>query len=456
MYSWAEKEVLHMDFKDLRLAKRCAILLETLGENSTASIPEACQSAAATKAAYRFFDNDRVDSGEICNGFFDATIDRIKQHPVVFGLSDATNIVYTSHKNLKGRGVLRNFKSRGFCEHSVFVATPDEQPLGLLYQKIWGRDPEDYGKRKLRAKLPIEQKESYRWIESLNAFSSKIPSNIQGIFIGDRGGDIYELFAAPRGKNIELLIRATFDRHLENEPQKLFATLTNLPISGTMDVEVSRGPGRPKRTAHCTIRYASVQFKLPSNKASSSIRVPALNAIYVKEEATENIENPIEWRLITTMPIDSLEDAKKYVQWYASRWLIERFHFTLKSGCKVEDLQLEEADRIERAITVYSIIAWRIMFITYAARTSPDALCTKIMSVDEWEALYCFINKSVAPPIAPPTTKEAVKMLAKMGGFLGRKNDKDPGMKVIWRGLRRLGDITEAYKIFADRNVGND
>jgi hypothetical protein len=452
VYNWAEKEVRYMSFKDQRLAKRCATLLETLGENSAASIPEACQSPAATKAAYRFFDNDRVDSAEIGDGFFNATIDRIKQHPIVFGLSDATNIVYTSHKNLKGKGVLRNFKASGFCEHSVFVATPDEQPLGMLYQKIWGRDPKDYGKRNLRAKLPIEQKESYRWIESLAAFSSKIPATTQGVFIGDRGGDICELFSASRGENIALLIRALHDRRLENEQQKLFAKLASLSVLGTMDVEVARGPGRPKRVARCTVRCSSVLFKPSKGKAP----MPALNAIYVKEEAAENVDNPIEWRLITTMPIDSLEEVKKYVQWYASRWLIERFHFTLKSGCKIEDLQLEEADRIERAITIYSIIAWRIMFITYAARTDPNALCTKILSTDEWEALYCFTNKCASPPIAPPTTKEAVNLLAKLGGFLGRKSDKDPGMKVLWRGISRLGDITEAYKVFTVRNVGND
>lgn len=453
MHTWAEKEVQFMNFKDQRLTKRCLSLLKALGESPTASIPEACQSSAATKAAYRFFDNDRIDSEEIRKGFFNATIERIKDHQIVFGLSDATNIVYTSHKHLKGKGVLRNFKARGFSEHSIFVTTPEEQPLGLLYQKIWGRDPKDYGKRSLRKNLPIEKKESYRWIESLTAFSSGVPLSIKGIFIGDRGGDIFELFSAPRGKNIELLIRATHDRRLANESQKLFKILANLTVAGTMDVEVGRGPNKPKRVASCTIRYTSVQFKNFRNNAASQ----PLNVIYIKEAGVaENIDNPIEWRLITTMPINSLEDAKEYVQWYASRWLIERFHFTLKSGCKVEDLQLEEADRIERAISLYTIIAWRIMFITYSARISPNTLCTKILNTDEWKALYCFVNKCIVLPTAPPTTKEAVNLLAKLGGFLGRKSDKDPGMKVIWRGLRRLRDITETYKIFADRNVGND
>lgn len=450
MSGWAKSEVDYMHFNDKRLKKRCAILLEALGENSEASIPKACQSKAATKAAYRFFDNDQIDTNEICKGFFASTINRIKEHKLVLILSDSTNIVYTSHKSLEGSGVLRNFKARGLNMHTAFVVTPYEQALGILYQKIWGRKPEDYGKRNERAKLPIEQKESFNWIECLSEVSKQIPDETKGIFIGDRGADIYELFSAKRPPNIDLLIRSSFNRRLESSSKKLFETLSDLPIKGIMNVEVGRGPNHSKRLAKCSVSYAQIKFRNKLKSAES----PILNVIYVNEENSQNIKNPIRWRLFTTISINSLEDAIKCVHFYALRWLIERFHFTLKSGCKIQELQLETADRIERAINLYSIIAWRIMFITYMGRTDPASACIKILNISEWKALYCFINKSTHLPKTTPTTKEAILMLAKLGGFLGRKSDKNPGLKVIWGGLSRLNDITKTYEIFSKKRCG--
>jgi len=448
--NWAKQEVERMNFKDKRLEKRCAILLEALGKKSEASIPRACQSKAATKAAYRFFDNNRIATDEIRKGFFDATANRIKEHKVVLILSDSTNIVYSSHKSLKGIGVLRNFKAKGLNKHSALVVTPDEQPLGLLYQKIWGRTPESYGKRFLRSKLPIEQKESFCWLESLSQASKKIPPETRGVFIGDRGADIYELFLEKRAPNIDLLVRSSFNRRLKNTSKNLFETLLDLPVAGTMNVDVGRGPNTPKRLAKCSIAFSQIEL----NNKSNTLNTAVLSVIHIKEKNIQNVTNPIEWRLFTTISITSLDEATQCVRWYASRWIIERYHFTLKSGCKIQDLQLEEAYRIERAIILYSIIAWRIMFITYASRTDPTSLCSKILNTSEWQALHCFINKSKHLPKTPPTTKETVYMLAKLGGFLGRKSDKDPGLKVIWIGLSRLNDITEAYEIFREKRCG--
>jgi len=448
MLDWAENEVSYMNFNDQRLKNRCSKLLEMLGKNSEASIPRSCESKSATKAAYRFFDNDNVSVKEIRDGFFNSTISRIKDHKLVLILSDSTNIVYSSHKSLKGIGVLRNFKARGLNKHSAFAVTPDEQPLGLLYQKIWGRKLEDYGKRAERAKLPIEQKESFCWIESLSAISKKLPKETAGIFIGDRGADIYELFCKNRPSNVDLLIRSSYNRILKTGSKNLLEVLSELPQKGIMDVTVGRASNRPGRIARCSIRFSQVQLK-----TKNSVESPMLNVIYVKEENIKNINDPINWRLFTTITIDSLEKAIQCVRWYALRWLIERYHFTLKSGCKIQDLQLEEADRIERAITLYSIIAWRIMFITYIGRTDPNSSCTKILNTIEWKALCCFTRKSKHPPDVPPTIKEIVLMLAKLGGFLGRNSDKNPGLKVIWQGLSRLNDITESYIIFNDIKI---
>ena len=442
--SWIINETKNTNLKDLRLEQRLAKIIDQLSATPSASIPEACQTAAATKAAYRFFDNDNVDADAIREGFFIATAKRINDYETVLVASDITDLNYIAHKALKSKGVLRNFKASGLIMHSALAMSVDGLPLGLLDQMFWYRKSEDYGKRIRRADLPIEEKESYRWVQSLSNVAKQMPAKTKWIFVGDRGADIYELFLNDRPANCELLIRMLHNRRLSSK-SKLFDVLENIPTAGTMTIELDANAEREKRTAICDVRYTTVTLKSPMHKDLPQLTI---NAIYLKENTAE-VSNSIEWRLLTTAPINCLEDAVKYIGWYVKRWVIERYHFTLKSGCKIEELQLEEAERINRALAVYSIIAWRLMSITYLARTNPDDLCTNSLSNDEWKALHCFVHKVKNPPEIPPTMQKAILMLARLGGFLGRKNDGDPGMKVVWRGLRRLDDIVETYKIFA-------
>ena len=141
------------------------------------------------------------------------------------------------------------------------------------------------------------------------------------------------------------------------------------------------------------------------------------------------------------------------VHWYTMRWFIERYHYVLKSGCQVEELQLEEAMRLQRATAVYCIVAWRILFLTYLSRVHPDEFCTRVLERFEWEALYCFTTKNHHLPENPLTISDVTRRIAILGGFLGRKGDGEPGAKVLWRGLRRLNDISHAYVLCKD--VGN-
>ena len=160
------------------------------------------------------------------------------------------------------------------------------------------------------------------------------------------------------------------------------------------------------------------------------------------EEATA-----ISWLLLTTIPVVTLGDAVEKIRWYTQRWKIERYHYVLKSGCKVEELQLETRNRLENALAVYSIIAWRLLWITYQSRETPTVNCELVLEKHEWQSLYCMINKTPIPPENPPMLKDAVLMLARLGGFLGRKNDHEPGVKVIWRGIQRLKDISQIWLI---------
>jgi hypothetical protein len=151
--------------------------------------------------------------------------------------------------------------------------------------------------------------------------------------------------------------------------------------------------------------------------------------------------------LITTLPVATLEEAIQCTRWYSRRWLVERYHFVLKSGCRVEDLQLETGERIQIALATYCIVAWRLLWLTYEARQNPEVPCDRVLELHEWQSLYCTIHKTAVPPDTPPTLYQAVRWIAKLGGFLGRKGDKEPGVVTIWRGLQRLYDIAETWRL---------
>lgn len=450
---WIEDEIKHMNFKDKRLNKRFGIMLENFTEKSDGSIPEACQSNAATKAAYRFYSNECVEAQEIRKGFSKATIERIKKEPpknTIIFCSDATNIVLTSHRKMKGIGVLRNQKARGLNLHTTLAYTEEELLLGSIRQDCWGRKPEDYGKRKERFQMPIECKESYRWLTSFNDAQLALPDDYKGIFLGDRGADIFELFQQPRKSNMDLIIRAAHNRQLTNSKEKAFDKVRNSECAGIMKTTIKRSGNRKEREAELEIRFEPISI---AKKNLSPISIWLVSA----REITQNLENeePIEWNLLTTLSINSLEEAIYIVKTYAKRWLIERFHYTLKEGCRVEELQFEEADRFDKAIATYTIVAWRIMYLTYLSRVSPDSECTKVFEKAEWQALYCYVHKTPNPPSKIPTLKNAIMWLAKIGGFLGRKRDGDPGVKVIWRGMRILEGACEMFLILKEINVGN-
>lgn len=440
---WYCVEISYMSFGDKRIAKRAGELLKVLYEKPKSSIPEACKNIAQTKAAYRFFANDKVNVEKIIKGTRKATVDRMKDQKLILFPSDATNLVFSSHKKLKGIGVLRSQRARGLNLHTTLAITPDGLNLGLIDQKCWGRAPEDYGKRKERKKLPITERESYRWFEALQAVEESLPDHCQGIMLGDRGADIYELFLAERKTNVDLLIRASHNRELKNDSE-LFSEVEEMPVAGIMTVTIPRSGNRPERVAKLEIRYKEICIKAPKHK--KHLPDVIVNAVFAKEIYTES-SAPIIWRLLTTISINSLDDAINIVAYYSKRWIIERFHYTLKQGCQIEELELEDAERMKPAVAMYSIVAWRLMYLTYINRSSPDLSCSTIFSELEWKALFCYAKKSSTPPIDPPTMREAVRAIAMIGGFLGRKGDGEPGLKVIWRGLRTLEGIIETYRI---------
>lgn len=431
-------------FKDPRLDRRLVKLVEELCSRPDGSPAEMFEDSASLVAAYRFWDNPRVSPRRILVGHVEQTVRRAFKYPTVLAIQDTTEINVTHRQSVKGVGYLASRHSRGLLMHSVFAVSPSGVPLGTLRQIVWTRPVKEMGKRAKRKKTPLENKESRRWVHGMTAAGVALENHPHVVVVGDRESDLFPLFVAPRPTNVSLLIRVCrHNRRVEGEPKYLDKALEQSPLRGVVKITLPRSGNRAPRTAKLAVRWASLNICSPGKSKGTPV---GLQFILIEEQDAPKGTKPIRWVLATTMPVETLEDAMRYVQWYAYRWRIEQFHQVFKDGCRIEELQFEEADRIRRAIATFAIVAWRVLWMTLQARETPDAPCTIILETFEWQALYAKYHKHKPIPKEPPTLREAIRMIARLGGFLGRKGDGEPGPKTIWRGLRRLDDIAGMWR----------
>jgi hypothetical protein len=457
MSRWVEEELNGERFKDKRLNKRFALILDRLIERPEASLPQAMASWAETKATYRFLDSEKVTPESIRGSHIQSTVKRATRKPRVLLIQDTSPLDFTDHKDTTGLGYLDRRFMKGLFMHTTLCCTDQGVPLGLLDQQIWVRDLKDLGKRHKRAQRPFEDKESAKWVRALKHSLDLLPESVATVTIADREAAIFELFVTPRPAKADLLIRACRERRLKlnDEVDHLWPVMLKSPVRGKITVEVAANKGSQPRTARCGIHFEKVSLLPPT----TSIHKETLSlwVVLVREEEAPEGVKPLEWLLLTTLRVESLEEALQCVKWYSLRWLVERYHLVLKSGCRVEKLQLETAERLERAVAIYSIVAWRLLWLTYEARKSPEASCEIALEEHEWQSLYCTIKRTSTPPCEPPTLRQAVRWIAQLGGFLGRKCDGEPGVMAIWRGFRRLEDISSTWQLLrTSKDVGNE
>lgn len=455
--NWAEEEFGRAGFFDVRLKQRLYTIAQDFFNRPQCNIPEACANKAKTMGAYRFFDNAKVTMNVLLDAHTDVTITRIKQHRIVLAPQDTTTLDYSTHPMTDGLGPTGSspYKTHGLIMHDTLAFTEDGIPLGVLDAQCWARDPKDVGKKARRHQLPIEQKESIKWLRSYRRVTEvqKLCPDTMLISIGDRESDIYELFAEA-AKTIDgpqLLIRADKARKRKVGEQYLWDKLEQLQATGTLKIHIPHRGNQKARDVWIEVRHCKVQLKPPANNPNAGLI--ELWAVY----ATENnsTDSPIEWMLLTTVEVNDFHDARKRIEWYTGRWGIEVYHRTLKSGCRIKDRQLGTADRLESCLGVDMVVAWRIYHLTMLGREVPDTPCTAFFEDLEWKALCCYVNKNPIPPDEPPSLKQAVFMVGAIGGHLGRKGDGFPGTQTMWRGLQRLETATEMYALFTQHQDPN-
>lgn len=447
--SWAVTELGNAQFGDLRLTYRLVSIAMALASRPDCSIPQACGSAAATKGAYRFFSSEDVAPESIIASHRDAALGRMGQLPVVLAVQDTTQFNFSSKPATKDLGRMSHPKELGFFVHSCLAVSPDGVPLGLLGHKLWTRPCDSLpGTGDRHGRSATAGKESARWEEMLRSSTRGLPEGTKVVTVADREADIYELFVAADELQQDLLIRASYDRRVDGDHGHLWKTAEQAQVLGFREIVVPRKDHKPSRKAQLELRVASVTLLPPDYRPPKPLPPLTLTALLARETKPPAGEEPLCWLLLTTLPITSQADALTCLQWYAHRWKIEMYHYTLKSGCRIEELQLEALDRLHRALAVYAVVAWRLLYLTYMARTEPEQPCTQVLSAAEWQALWCTIHRRKQPPENPPNLHTAVLWIARLGGFLGRKGDGNPGVKVLWQGYRRLQDLAAMWEIF--------
>lgn len=451
--SWADTEFGAAELGDPRRTARLVRLAEQRGAQPHASIAECCGTPAETKAAYRFYENPYVKDAAIQLSHASATLSRVAEHRVVLAVQDTTRVDYTDHPATRGLGVLDDLNHQGLFLHSTLLVTPARVPLGLLDQQWWKRTAEQLGQRHTRRARPIADKESYKWLQSLEAVAeaqAQLPQT-QLVSVADREADIYDLFLRAQQLSQALLVRAAWDRSVAHPEKYLWQRLETQVVAGELSVQVPRQADRPARLATLQVRFAPVSILPPHHRRAKAEGLAALNvwAVLAREEAAPAGSQPLEWLLLSTLPVDSFESACERVQWYTCRWLIEVYHKVLKSGCRVEERQFDELGTIKLYLAIDCVVAWRVLYLTMVGREIPDLPCTAIFEAHEWQALYCFTYKVATPPLEIPKLSQAIGWLARLGGHQGRKGDGPPGVIVLWRGLQRLHDISMAWQLFS-------
>ena len=445
--NWPQEEFGTVQFFDERLKQRLFTLAADFFAQPGELIPQASNgSAAKTKAAYRFFENSNVDMQTLVRPHIESTIERLRSHPVILAVQDSTALTYTEHPP-EGAGPINTSQNSavGLMVHDTMAFTPDGTPLGLLNVQCWGRDPEQAGKRRRRHQLPIEEKESFKWLVSYRAVAEaqKLCPDTMLISIGDREADVYELFHEatqdPRGPKI--LIRAERTRNRKVEQEGLWPSMNAKPVAGLLDVAVPRRGSRPARTARLQVRFASVVLSPPGNS-----KLPRLNiwAVYAREVGYgADVKEPIDWMLLTTVKTETFEDACQRLRWYGRRWGIEVYHRIIKSGCRIEDRRLDDADSLESCLAIDLVVAWRVYWLTMVGREKPDTPCDQILSEEEWHVLSAWATGKI--PNTAPSAQQAMRWIGKMGGWLARGKQDNPGTTCMWRGLGRLPTMAQGY-----------
>ena len=482
--AWVESEFRTLDLRDKRRDRRVKTIVDQFAQVAE-STPDACRDIASLEATYRIANNAAVSPDDILKAHHQASIERTAEHACVILAQDTTPIDMTKpNRQVTGAGPMEHEDHRGVFFHPLYAISEEGIPLGIVDHLIWAResirtDLSAAEKQRLRKAMAFEEKESSRWVEMLQSGEQIARANPQTMYVNvsDSEADIFEVFLETRdmAPNHHFIVRGCQDRALaalanENDDESserstaarhIDDALAAAEIRYEATIKVSgresliAGETRPRRksraarTAKIEIRAATVTLRGPQRPGGKLDDV-TINVVEVREVNPPAGEDPIRWTLLTSLPIETVEQIKRVVKIYCLRWMVELFFKTLKSGCRVEKLKYEHVDSYLTAVSMLIVVAWRIEYLKSAARQDPDASCEKYFSMSEWVPVYLVQQKAKKIPTTPPTISEFMLIVAKLGGYINRKGQGPPGSTTIWRGMQRMDTLIEAYSVFEE------
>jgi hypothetical protein len=390
------------------------------------------------------------------------TLRRLEAQRTVLVIQDGTDLEYTQLAACDGLGLIgtnqTGAQSRGLHLHALLAVTPTGLPLGVLDAQCHAPQPRAPDDPRPAARIPIEEKDTFAWIRGFRdtvAVAAEIPRT-HVITVCDREADFFELFDEQRQHpRVDLLVRAKHNRALATDPGKLFDTVRQQAVLAEVRVHVPRQSARPKRSkqkarparpgrvADFAVRAMRVRLLPPdAHRAKAPLEVWVVHA---REQTPPPETKALEWFLLTTIDCTGAAPAVTCLRWYCLRWRIEDWHRVLKSGCRIEDAAHDTAERLMRAVAINLVIAWRIMLMTLLGRETPDRPADVVFSDLELQVLHAYAHKKHLP--APTRLGDAVRLTARIGGYLGRTRDPPPGHQVMWRGYARLRDWCEGFAL---------
>ncbi len=445
---WVRHEFAQARCGDERRQERLLEVVRDFAGHSEATTPEACGTRTRTKAAYRLLANPRVTMRELIGSHAQAAAGRCRQHDVVLAVQDTTTLNYSAPTITEGLGPIgsRSNGAQGLIVHDTMAFSTEGTPLGLLDVQAWARHPEDHGLRRLASDdRDLDNKESGKWLDSHDEASrlqAQLPAT-RVVSVADREGDLYDLLvAAQQPGAADLLVRNQHARRLAGSGESLTRHLEVRAPDAEVELNVPQRHNQPERIARLAVRYERVTIQPPKGKRGlGPVELDAVQAMEVDPpEGTKGLK----WTLLTTVPTTTAEAACERLQWYATRWQIEVYHRTLKSGCRIQERNLGNAERIETALAIDMVVAWRVFWLTKWGRERPDTPTSALLEPDEWKALLVRTDVAWDPgPEDEPTLYQAMHLIAGLGGYQDRK--REPGAQTIWRGLQRIEDMAQVF-----------
>lgn len=471
---WVVEEMKTVDLHDKRLNARLCALLSQFSDRPTASIPASCGGHTEMTAAYRFCDNEKATFSKILQPHAVVTRQRIAAQSVALLVQDTTELDLTRPTQpVHGAGPLDGGSRVGAMLHVLHGFTTDGTSLGTVYAEAWSRDEVSSGSRTRgeRAAIPIEEKESMRWIRTLRqaeATAADCPDT-QCICLADSEADIYELLVAGQTElnRAHWIIRACQDRALAGESGLLhaYAVATSVLFTNTIQVRgrqakvacETRGRRQPRESREAEVSIRAVRVTLhPPRRPDRTLPAVTVNVVLVREENPPPGDEPVEWLLLTDLPIDNEQQIRLVIEYYGMRWMIELFFRVLKQGCRIEERRFEQIDRLLTAVTVYLIVSWRTLYTCRLARSCPEISCEAVFHPAEWKAAWKVVRRE-DPPTDPPALGLMVRLVAQLGGYVNQKSAGPPGPQTVWLGLQRVHDFALCWQMFGpDKNPTED